>query len=147
MKHLKTLLGEMAKVGLVVAVSKPIYQNLKQQDTRKARMTVREFTRHNDKLGFDYSIKNNGYYISRSKQFRQSSYGGPNGFLTEAAAFYSNRNEATASHFTTMAGLFTMDASDGVQRDFLIPDTIQDTRKISGYIQQIESLDLQLRNT
>ena len=115
MKHLKTVLGEMAKMGLVVAVSKPIYQTLKQQDIRRARMTVREFTRHNDKLGFDYSIKNNGYYVSRSKQFKQSAYGAPDGFLTHAAEFYSGINPATSSHFATMAGLFTMDASEGVQ--------------------------------
>ena len=41
-----------------------------------------------------------------------------------------------------MADLFTMDASEGVQTDFYVPDAVQATRKISGYIQQIESLDL-----
>jgi hypothetical protein len=66
-KALKSMLGELAKLGLIVAVSKPVYQNMKSQDIRRARQEVKEFTRHNDKLGFDYSIPNAGYYVSKSK--------------------------------------------------------------------------------
>lgn len=66
MKVLKTKLADLAKVGLIAAVSKPVYANMKSQDIRRARMTVKEFTRHNDKLGFDFSIPNNGYYASYS---------------------------------------------------------------------------------
>lgn len=87
MQVLKTKLGELAKVGLVVAVSKPVYNRMKSQDLRKARLTVKEFTRHNDKLGFDFSIPNNGYYVSKSNQFKESAY---DGFLKTAAAWYND---------------------------------------------------------
>ncbi len=73
---LKQKLAELARLGLIVAVSKPVYQNMKQQDRQKARLEVKEFTRHNDKLGFDYSIPNKGYYVSYSEQFKESAYGG-----------------------------------------------------------------------
>lgn len=66
MKALKAKLADFAKVGLVIAVSKPVYAQMKIQDIRRARMAVKEFTRHNDKLGFDYSIPMNGYYASYS---------------------------------------------------------------------------------
>jgi len=56
MKELKMILGALAKVGLLVAVSKPLYQEMKTQDIRRARGAVKEFTRHNDKLGFDFSV-------------------------------------------------------------------------------------------
>jgi len=104
MKALKNKLGDLAKLGLVVAVSKPVYQTMKTQDIRKARAVVKEFTRHNDKLGFDYSIPSNGYYVSLSPQFQESAYGKETGFLSEAAAFYTGKNMMdTASHFTEMA--------------------------------------------
>lgn len=69
MRALKAVLGDLAKIGLVVAVSKPVYASMKSQDARKARIIVKEFTRHNDKLGFDYSVPNSGYYVSKSRQF------------------------------------------------------------------------------
>lgn len=64
--YLKTILSDLAKHGLIVAVSKPIYREMKGQNLRKARTVVKDFTRHNDKLGFDFSVTNNGYYASYS---------------------------------------------------------------------------------
>jgi hypothetical protein len=54
-------------------------------------MAVKDFTRHNDKLGFDYSVPLSAYYASYSDQFSISAYGpspGKPGFLKEAAAFW-----------------------------------------------------------
>jgi hypothetical protein len=56
-------------------------------------MTVKEFTRHNDKLGFDYSVPLGGYYASYSSQFVESAYGGNGGFLNKAAKFYKSFNK------------------------------------------------------
>ena len=131
MKELKQRLSEFAKLGLVVAVSKPVYANMKSQNVQKARTTVKEFTRHNDKLGFDHSIPKNGYYVSLSPQFKESAYGGSSGFLKEAADFYTSKGkESTASHFTQMNKMFNMSARQGAKGQFEVPNDISDERLI-----------------
>lgn len=122
----------------MVAVSKPIYADMKSQDLRKARVAVKEFTRHNDKLGFDFSIPSNGYYASYSEQFVESAYGGENGFLAQAADFYRGKGmESTAAHFSKMIDMFKMRASAGARSAFTLPNDIAADRRIEGYQRQI----------
>lgn len=148
MKLLKTMLGDFAKLGLVVAVSKPVYATMKAQDVRRARLTVKEFTRHNDKLGFDFSIPNNGYYVSYSEQFSESAYGKDKGFLSQAVAFYKEKGMTdTASHFEKMITKFQLNADKGVKADFQVPTNLTEERFIQGYLVQIEDLTLRLRKT
>lgn len=144
-KHLKTLLADCAQLGLIVAVSKPVYAEMKSQDLRKARVAVKEFTRHNDKLGFDFSIPSNGYYASYSTQFQESAYGGNDGFLAKAAQFYNDAGMTqTAAHFEKMLTKFDMKASAGARSAFLMPDDVSADRRIEGYISRIDDLEEQL---
>lgn len=109
---------------------------------------MKEFTRHNDKLGFDFSVANAGYYVSHSEQFTESAYGGADGFLASAADFYQKHKMLdTAQHFTTMASKFTKSASSAVRADFQIPDELNERRVIAGYLMEIEDLNLRLRRS
>jgi len=146
-KILKTKLADLAKLGLLVSVSKPVYIEMKSNDIRKARMAIKEFTRHNDKLGFDFSVPNNGYYASYSPQFKESAYGGEDGFLNKAKQFYIEAYErdpennqallATSNHFGQMSDKFKLNASSGKQAEFSIPNDISADRRIEGYMRQI----------
>jgi len=143
-KHLKTKLSDCAKLGLVVAVSRPLYQEMKSQDLRKARIAVKEFTRHNDKLGFDFSVTSGGYFASSSTQFIESAYGGDKGFLSIASKFYTDHGlHDTAQHFLSMSRNYTMSASSGARQPFAPPDDIQYDRRIEGYIEKIDLLEHQ----
>lgn len=109
-----------------MAVSKPVYKDIKTQDLRKARQFVKPFTRHNDKLGFDFSVASNGYYVSYSKQVDASAYGGPKGFLNKAELFYqaAGMND-TANHFKEMQNQFTLKPEEIQQRQsFSVPDDL-----------------------
>lgn len=94
-------------------------------------MIVKEFTRHNDKLGFDHSIPNNGYYVSYSPQFTESAYGGESGFLAKAVSFYTEKNlTQEAEHFKKMKAQYNMPANKGASRTFQMPDNVLDERMI-----------------
>lgn len=115
-------------------------------------MVVKEFTRHNDKLGFDYSIPMNGYYASYSVQFSESAYGPADRgkkdekFLLSAIKFYTDHSlPATAAHFRKMNDKYTMQASKGIKAAFSVPDAIDEERRISGYLMEIEDLSIRLR--
>jgi len=60
-------------------------------------MYVKPFTRHNDKLGFDYSVPGRVHVASYSEQFKESTYGKEAGFLQDAINFY-RRHSQEPSH-------------------------------------------------
>jgi len=137
-----------------VAVSKPVYADMKTQDITKARMVIKEFTRHNDKLGFDFSIPNNGYYASYSQQFSVDppTYGGSTGFLAQASKFYMTQNTPdltrSAAHFTKMAKLFTLSPEDAPnKRAFAVPVDMGADRRIEGYLRKINDLEETVERT
>jgi len=51
----------------------------------------------------------------------------------------------TALHFEEMSKQFTIEAKDGVRAEFSVPDNIMEDRLISGYLREIESLNVRLR--
>jgi len=57
-----------------------------------ARTTMKDFTRHNDKLGIDWSKIENGPVASYSHQFSESAYGKDDaGFIATALQFWSDK--------------------------------------------------------
>jgi hypothetical protein len=48
-------------MGIIAAVAAPVYQQLKAADLTRARNYVKDFTKHNDKLGFDYNLPLRSY--------------------------------------------------------------------------------------
>jgi hypothetical protein len=54
-KFLRGRLGELAKQGIPVSIASPFFADLHGASIARARNYIKDFTRHNDKLGFDYS--------------------------------------------------------------------------------------------
>jgi len=52
----------------------------------QARRLIKHFTRHNDKLGFDFSNNYRKYKVNISQQFKSSEY---DKFLAKAQQFYT----------------------------------------------------------
>lgn len=71
-----------------------------------AQRYIKEFTRHNDKLGFDFDNSRRKYKASLGDQFASSAY--PE-FLVAASKFYKDnaKNELSA-HFSEAATKFTL---------------------------------------
>jgi len=84
--YLRTQLADLASHGLLTAIDTRVYRDLSQGNRGDARRIVKDFTRHNDKLGFDYSNKDRKYKADLSPQFEGSAY--PE-FLVAAANFYN----------------------------------------------------------
>jgi hypothetical protein len=96
MNKLKTLLGDCAKKGIIVAVDGRMYNKLKNTPSNRqsARISIQAFNAHNDKLGFNFSNNTRQYVTTSSQHFASSFY---QGFCTQAAQFYTNAgNDATA---------------------------------------------------
>lgn len=66
-EYLKNRLKDLAEMGVIVAVSSPVYTAMKQKDVQQSREYIKVFTRHNDKLGFDYSVLKRGYVYDYGK--------------------------------------------------------------------------------
>jgi len=56
-------------MGIIVAIGGSLYKDLSRGDRNSARMLIKDFTRHNDKLGFDFDNKSRKYKASLSSQF------------------------------------------------------------------------------
>jgi hypothetical protein len=54
-KFLRGRLGELAKLGIPVSITSPYFADLHGASIARTRNYIKDFTRHNDKLGFDYS--------------------------------------------------------------------------------------------
>lgn len=82
---MRSKLKELAEKGILVAISGSLYRDLKSADVQRARAFIKDFTRHNDKLGFDFDVKTRQYKVSKSRQFSGSAY--PE-FLKSAKVFH-----------------------------------------------------------
>lgn len=59
-------LKKLAELGIVAAIGKTLYARLKEQNTDKARAHIQRLNAHNEKLGFDYSVKKGAHVYSNS---------------------------------------------------------------------------------
>jgi len=110
MDYLNSALKECAEKGILVAVAKPLYEELKfNAGKESARRCIRTFTSHNDKLGFDYDVKARMFKAQLSNQFSSSRY--PE-FLRRAAKFHREyKNENYAAYLENAASKFTISES------------------------------------
>lgn len=83
---IKRNFGELAKRGIVVAISGQMFEFLRGQDIQRTRAYVKPMTTHNDKLGYDWHKPTSSMVKSVSGQFTESSY---KEFITEAIKFYN----------------------------------------------------------
>jgi len=88
--YLRGKLDILAKHGLIVAVSGPLYKDMRMSGKFNAQRFIKDFTRHNDKLGFDFDNKTRKFKAGLSRQFNKSSY--PD-FLKTAAQFYRENEQ------------------------------------------------------
>lgn len=61
--HLRGRLKDMAELGLIVAIDGPTYRDISLGSRQAARRLIKDFTRHNDKLGFDFDNKTKTYKV------------------------------------------------------------------------------------
>jgi hypothetical protein len=66
---------------------------------------IKEFTRHNDKLGFDFDVTTRKHRANIGPQFDTSAY--PK-FLQTASLFYESNHPAQSAHFKKAANMFTI---------------------------------------
>jgi len=64
--YLRGQLKPLAEHGVLVAISGELYRDLKSADLQRARNYIKDFTRHNDKLGFDFHVPTRKYKVSKS---------------------------------------------------------------------------------
>jgi len=95
---LKKSLAILAQKGVLVSISAPYFNQLHSQDIGKTRALIKDFTRHNDKLGADYSKIHRRFVQSVSPQFGESAY---KAFVSDALKFYKldAKYQATSEHF------------------------------------------------
>lgn len=60
---IKQNLKDLARHGIVVAVSTPLYGYMKANDITRARAEIKPMTAHNDKLGFDFDVNQRAYVV------------------------------------------------------------------------------------
>jgi len=51
----------LAEKGVLVSITNLYYKELRRQNTQQAKTMIREFTRHNAKLGIDYDAQSMQY--------------------------------------------------------------------------------------
>jgi hypothetical protein len=97
--YLRANLPTLAKHGLIAAIDGQTYRNLITTSRTGARKLIKDFTRHNDKLGYDFDVLSRRYTVNYSAHFSSSAY--PD-FLRQAATFYSNweGHDELSAHYT-----------------------------------------------
>jgi len=58
------ILKQLAEKGVIAAIAKDYFIDMKNFDRQVARRTAKPLTSHNDKLGFDFNIPLNSYVVS-----------------------------------------------------------------------------------
>jgi len=116
-KYLRTVLGDLAKYGLLIAIPGDMYRRLRSQNIQRARQYVKDFTKHNDKLGFDFSVPDKKYKVGYTKHFSSSQY---KGFLEQASEFYKDAYPELSAHYKRASEKFTIGDKE---RDRLIEKT------------------------
>jgi len=134
--YLRTQFAAAARLGLLTAIDSATYRNLSAGSRNDARRIIRDFNRHNDKLGFDYSNTDRKYKVDLSEQFQGSAY--PQ-FLQEASAFYAEKGETQlADHFANASRTFTIQPAerDDILRKqgrmMSLPTTAPNELKVQG---------------
>jgi len=129
-------LADLAQHGLLVAVSGPLYKDMRMSGRFNAQRYIKDFTRHNDKLGFDFKNKERKYEASLSDQFSASTYPG---FLRTASAFYNSKgDEKLRDYFDAASQKFVINPAkmqtimNEQGRAVLVPDEVQHSRTIQG---------------
>lgn len=95
-------MGDLARKGILVAIAKNMMQALKANGVQAARATIKNITRHNDKLGFDWSNVDQQFVVSYSDQFSESAY--PK-FLAAAEEFYG-KDTTYGKHLAKMQTMY-----------------------------------------
>lgn len=113
-KLLKTKLGELAKRGILLAISKEFFENLRGQDIARTKAYVDEMTRHNDKLGYDWYKPDSNLVVSVSEHFNESAY---KNFVTAGAKFVESAYPGHARVLEQMGSKFAIP-----RKDLLKPD-------------------------
>jgi len=82
-------MARLAKSGIIAAIGSTLYQDMRGGNQQAAQRMIKDFTRHNDKLGADFVNTTRRYKLEHSPQFSVSAY---SEFVKAAAEFQKKYN-------------------------------------------------------